>query len=48
MFHQALDANAATFNEYHALLVELGKRHCGVTARCDGCPLADLPHDAEL
>ena len=33
------------YKEYHALLVELGKRHCRTRANCDGCPLADLPHD---
>lgn len=26
-------------NELHALIVEVGKRHCGTTPRCDGCPL---------
>lgn len=28
------------FNEFHALNVEVGKRHCGRTAKCEGCPLA--------
>lgn len=26
-------------NELHALIVEVGKRHCGTTPRCEGCPL---------
>lgn len=26
-------------NELHALIVEVGKRHCGTAPRCDGCPL---------
>ncbi len=31
-------------NELHALIVEVGKRHCGTTPRCGGCPLqAFLP-----
>ncbi|MGB7190533.1 MAG: base excision DNA repair protein [Acidobacteriaceae bacterium] len=31
-------------NEFHALIVELGKRHCRRVANCAGCPLAwDLP-----
>ena len=30
------------FNEFHALIVETGKRHCGSVARCDGCPLQSL------
>lgn len=45
MFHAALPADPKVFNEYHALLVQLGKRHCRRTAICEGCPLADLPHD---
>lgn len=28
------------YNEFHALVVEVGKRHCGRVARCEGCPLA--------
>jgi endonuclease-3 related protein len=32
------------FNEFHALMVEAGKNHCGPTPRCAGCPLeAMLP-----
>jgi endonuclease-3 related protein len=27
------------FNEYHALLVEVGKRHCRSIPRCEDCPL---------
>lgn len=30
------------FNEFHALMVEVGKNHCGPRARCEGCPLAPL------
>lgn len=26
-------------NELHALIVEVGKQHCGTTPRCEGCPL---------
>jgi endonuclease-3 related protein len=26
-------------NELHALIVEVGKRHCGTTPRCEVCPL---------
>lgn len=26
-------------NELHALIVEVGKQHCGTTPRCQGCPL---------
>jgi endonuclease-3 related protein len=35
--------HARLFNEAHALIVAVGKAHCGRTARCTGCPLvADL------
>jgi endonuclease-3 related protein len=44
-FESGLEPDAALFNEYHALLVRVGKRHCRKTARCDGCPLADLLPD---
>lgn len=27
-------------NELHALIVEVGKRHCGAVPRCEDCPLA--------
>jgi len=47
-FHDALEPDPALFNEYHALLVELGKRHCRSRAHCAGCPLQDLPHDENL
>jgi endonuclease-3 related protein len=30
------------FNEFHALIVEAGKNHCGPRPRCQGCPLASL------
>ncbi len=45
LFHQALPQAPEVYNECHALLVELAKRHCRTKARCAGCPLEDLPHD---
>ncbi|MGB7200134.1 MAG: base excision DNA repair protein [Acidobacteriaceae bacterium] len=33
-------------NELHALVVEVCKRHCGTTPRCDGCPLQPFLPDA--
>jgi endonuclease-3 related protein len=30
------------FNEFHALIVEVGKNHCGPRPRCEGCPLQSL------
>ena len=34
-----LPADPGLYNEYHALLVAVGKRHCRTVARCRGCPL---------
>jgi endonuclease III related protein len=30
------------FNEFHALIVMVGKLHCGPKPRCAGCPLASV------
>lgn len=35
---------ASHCNEFHAVIVELGKRHCRRVANCEGCPLAWDPH----
>jgi len=45
LFEDHLPADVALFNEYHALLVEVGKRHCKPTARCEGCPLEAFEHN---
>jgi endonuclease III related protein len=31
---------ARHYNEFHALMVQIGKLHCGRTPRCENCPLA--------
>ena len=33
------ESRTPLYNEFHALIVAVGKAHCGRTARCDGCPL---------
>ena len=38
-FTDRLPADAPLFNEYHALLVRLGKSHCKARPICAGCPL---------
>jgi endonuclease-3 related protein len=45
LFESNLTADVALFNEYHALLVRLGKDFCRPAPRCDGCPLNHLPHN---
>lgn len=49
LFMDHLPADAALYNEYHALLVRLGKEVCRKTApRCPACPVADMcPYPAE-
>ena len=49
LFQSNLSADIKLFNEYHALLVRTGKEFCKPKARCDDCPLQQLPHtlDAE-
>ena len=43
VFTRALPRRATLYNEYHALLVELGKRFCAKRRpRCDACPLRDV------
>jgi endonuclease-3 related protein len=32
------------YNEYHALLVRLGKEFCRKTPKCESCPLQPIPH----
>jgi endonuclease-3 related protein len=48
LFDSAIPPDVKVYNEYHALLVAVGKRFCRNKARCEGCPLAGLPHDGGL
>ena len=36
------------YNDFHAQFVATGKTYCRPAARCAGCPLEHLPHDARL
>jgi len=42
LFMNNLNKNVKLFNEYHALLVELGKTLCKKKPNCDSCPLKGL------
>jgi len=46
--HEGPAERARCFNEMHALIVAVGKKHCNTAAKCDGCPLQpyllDHPH----
>lgn len=37
-----IDRDLYVYNEYHALIVEHGKRHCKKKPVCEGCPLSKL------
>ena len=39
-FHKNLPKDYKLFNDYHALLVELAKKHCKTKPLCDNCPLS--------
>jgi endonuclease-3 related protein len=41
-FEDALENDEPLFNEYHALLVQVGKQHCSRAPKCAGCPLEPL------
>lgn len=47
LFESNLPDDVQLFNEYHALLVDVGKKHCRPKARCEGCPLERFEHDAQ-
>jgi endonuclease III related protein len=44
LFMDHLPFDEKLFNEYHALLVHLGKMVCKKTPRCDICPLKGMEH----
>lgn len=46
-FESSLPGDTDLFNEYHALLVQLGKEYCKPKAKCHGCPLETLPHETD-
>lgn len=45
LFERSLSRNESIFNEYHALIVRLGKEYCRPIPRCEACPLNDLAYN---
>jgi endonuclease-3 related protein len=41
-FHSVLPEDTEMFNEFHALIVRVGKEYCRPQPRCEGCPLESL------
>jgi endonuclease-3 related protein len=48
LFQSNLLEDVRLFNDYHALLVRLGKEFCKPKAQCLGCPLESLPHTLDI
>jgi endonuclease-3 related protein len=48
LFQSNLPQDSQLFNEYHALLVRLGKDFCRPNAKCPTCPLEKLPHILDI
>ncbi|MBN1844490.1 MAG: endonuclease III domain-containing protein [Sedimentisphaerales bacterium] len=42
-----LEEDVPLYNEFHALLVQVGKNHCRPRPRCAGCPLESFDHTVE-
>lgn len=42
LFHRGLPARVPLYNEYHALVVRLGKEMCRPRPRCGACPLVSV------
>lgn len=47
LFQSNLDEDVRLFNEYHALLVRVGKQFCRPKPKCADCPLNPLGHTIE-
>ncbi len=43
LFMDVLPADAGLYNQYHALIVETGKRFCRKKPHCGQCPLREMP-----
>lgn len=44
-FEKHLPTDAALYNEYHALIVRLGKEYCRPHPRCEQCPLRQVNYN---
>lgn len=42
LFEDQLASDTQLFNEFHALIVQVGKQHCKKTPLCQSCPLESL------
>ncbi len=48
LFQSNLPEDVHFFNDYHSLILKVGKEFCRPKARCPGCPLEQLPHTLDI
>jgi len=48
LFESNLEPDVPLYNEYHALLVRVGKDFCKPKPKCATCPLEKLPHTVDV
>lgn len=48
LFTANLEPDVQRFNEFHALLVHVGKDFCKPKPKCIGCPLEPFPHAIDI
>lgn len=48
LFQSNLPQDVPLFNEYHALIVQIGKNFCKPRPKCDACPLNKHPHVTDM
>lgn len=48
LFTANLEPDVQLFNEFHALLVHVGKDFCKPKPKCAGCPLEPFPHRIDI
>jgi endonuclease-3 related protein len=47
-FERNLPPDVALYNEFHALIVQVGKNHCKPKPQCSNCPLEPFEHTIEI
>ncbi len=48
LFQSNLPQDTQLFNEYHALIVQIGKNFCKPKPKCETCPLDSHPHEIDI
>ena len=48
LVEDSMPREVALFNEFHALMVRVGRLHCRKTPKCETCPLFDMLPDGQI